>query len=253
MIDLRGKHALVTGGNRGIGSAVANAYIESGATVTVFDIAETISSDLHPQIDYQHIDMTQFDRLQEQIQNVLDRHKKIDILYNNAAAFDLAPFLESDLEMYDKLFNLNVKSLFFTMQLVAKSMVDNEIKGRIINLSSQAGRRGEALVSHYCATKAAVISYTQSAALALAPKQITVNAISPGVIDTPMWQQVDALFAKYENLPIGEKKKQVGQAVPLGRMGKPDDIIGAVLFLSSDQSAYITGQTLNIDGGSVLS
>ena len=104
-------------------------------------------------------------------------------------------------------------------------------------MASQAGRRGEALVAHYCATKAAVISYTQSAALAMAPHGIRVNAIAPGVVDTPMWQHVDALFAKYENLPIGEKKSQVGLAVPLGCMGAPADIAGAAVFLASDEAS----------------
>jgi NAD(P)-dependent dehydrogenase (short-subunit alcohol dehydrogenase family) len=108
-------------------------------------------------------------------------------------------------------------------------------------------------VSHYCASKAAVISYTQSAALAMAPHKIRVNGIAPGVIATPMWANVDALFAKYENLPIGEKKKRVGEAVPLGYMGDPTDICGAAVFLASDEAAYITAQTLNVDGGNVMS
>lgn len=108
-------------------------------------------------------------------------------------------------------------------------------------------------MSHYCASKAAIISYTQSAALAMAPQRIRVNAISPGVINTPMWAGVDALFAKYEHLPLGEKKKQVGQAVPLGYMGEPTDIAGAAVFLASDEASYITAQTLNVDGGNVMS
>jgi D-sorbitol dehydrogenase (acceptor) len=127
------------------------------------------------------------------------------------------------------------------------------VKGSVINLASQAGRRGEALVSHYCATKAAVISYTQSAALAVAPHGIRVNGIAPGVVDTPMWGHVDALFAKHENLAPGEKKIAVGLAVPLGRMGSPSDIAGAAIFLASDEAGYITAQTLNVDGGNVMS
>ena len=146
-----------------------------------------------------------------------------------------------------------LKLCFFLMQGIGKYLIKAKQKGSIINVSSQAGRRGEALVSHYCATKASVISYTQSAALYFAKYGIRVNAISPGVIDTPMWKQVDALFAKYENKKIGQKKKEVGKMVPLGYMGKPQDISGAVLFLSSSLSSYITGQTINIDGGSVLS
>jgi NAD(P)-dependent dehydrogenase (short-subunit alcohol dehydrogenase family) len=175
------------------------------------------------------------------------------VLFNNAAVFDLAPLLESNEASFDKLFAVNVKGMFFVMQAVLASMVKNTMRGAVINLASQAGRRGEALVSHYCATKAAVISYTQSAALAMAPHGIRVNGIAPGVIDTPMWQHVDALFAQYENLPIGEKKKQVGLAVPLGYMGAPADVAGAAVFLASDEASYITAQTLNVDGGSVMS
>jgi D-sorbitol dehydrogenase (acceptor) len=139
------------------------------------------------------------------------------------------------------------------MQAVLRQMVEDGIRGSVINLASQAGRRGEALVAHYCASKAAVISYTQSAALAMAPHGIRVNGIAPGVVDTPMWAGVDALFAKYEGLAIGEKKKAVGLAVPLGRMGVPADVAGAAVFLASDDAAYITAQTLNVDGGNVMS
>ncbi len=120
-------------------------------------------------------------------------------------------------------------------------------------MASQAGRRGEALVAHYCASKAAVISYTQSAALALAEHGIRVNAISPGVIDTPMWATVDGLFARYEGREPGEKKRLVGESVPLGYMGRPEDLCGLALFLAAPGSAYITAQTYNVDGGNVMS
>ena len=182
------------------------------------------------------------------------RFGAVTTLFNNAAIFDMAPLLESDEAMYDKLFAVNVKGAFFVMQKVLAHMVDAGVAGgSVINMASQAGRRGEALVSHYCASKAAIISYTQSAALAMAPHKIRVNGIAPGVINTPMWAHVDALFAQYEGLPIGEKKKRVGLAVPLGYMGDPTDICGAAVFLASDDASYITAQTLNVDGGSVMS
>jgi D-sorbitol dehydrogenase (acceptor) len=178
----------------------------------------------------------------------------IHTLVNNAAVFDMAPLLESDEASFDRLFAVNVKALFFVMQRVLQHMVAHGEAGcSVINMASQAGRRGEALVSHYCATKAAVISYTQSAALAMAPQGIRVNAIAPGVVDTPMWAHVDALFARYEGLPAGEKKRRVGLEVPLGRMGTPDEIAGAAVFLASDEARYITAQTLNVDGGNVMS
>jgi len=177
---------------------------------------------------------------------------KPDVLFNNAALFDMGSVLEADLASLDRLFGVNVRAFYAVMQAAAKSMVAEEKPGSIINMASQAGHRGEALVAHYCATKAAVISYTQSAALALAPNKIRVNAISPGVIDTPMWKDVDALFAKFENKEIGQKKREVGEAVPLGYMGNPHDVARAAVFLASEQSAYMTAQTIGVDGGNVL-
>ena len=125
--------------------------------------------------------------------------------------------------------------------------------GKIINFASQAGRRGEGLVAVYCASKATVLSITQSAGLDLIKYHINVNGIAPGVVDTPMWDQVDALFAKYEQRPIGEKKRLVGEAVPFGRMGRVDDYGGAAVFLASSDSDYVVAQTLNVDGGNWMS
>ncbi|MEM7197271.1 MAG: SDR family oxidoreductase, partial [Pseudomonadota bacterium] len=191
--------------------------------------------------------------LTQQADTCLAWSQGVDILVNNAAIFDMGPLLEDNLAQYRKIFALNVEAMFVMMQGIARQLVDASRAGAIINFASQAGRRGEALVAHYCASKAAVISYTQSAALALAAHKIRVNAVAPGVIDTAMWETVDALFAKYENLQPGEKKTQVGKDVPLGRIGKPQDVVGLVMFLASDMAHYITGQTINVDGGNVLS
>ncbi len=257
---LMNKHALLTGAGGGIGLAVAEAYLAEGAKCTVVDLARAGSAEVtalaaqYPDsFQYLCADITKLSSIDTMIEQANQRFGPIDVLFNNAAVFDMAPLLESDLAMYERLFDVNVKGMFFTMQKVLAHMVAIGTRGSIINMASQAGRRGEALVSHYCATKAAVISYTQSAALAMAPSGIRVNAISPGVIDTPMWASVDALFAKYEGLAIGEKKIAVGLAVPLGKMGSPGDVAGAAIFLASTDSSYITAQTLNVDGGSVMS
>lgn len=256
---LQGKHAVLTGAGGGIGLAVALAYLAQGARCTVVDMgakppAELTAPEFANRVHYVPTDVTQMAQIDAMLASAEARFGPIHVLYNNAAIFDMAPLLDSNEAMYDRMFAVNVKGMFFVMQKTLARMVANGVKGgAVINMASQAGRRGEALVSHYCATKAAVISYTQSAALAMAPHKIRVNGISPGVIDTPMWAGVDALFAKYENLPIGEKKKQVGLAVPLGYMGAPDDIAGAAVFLASDEAAYITAQTLNVDGGAVMS
>ncbi len=261
---LAGRHALLTGAGGGIGLAVARAYVADGARCTIVDLSpappagvDALRATADGQVHYVSANIVHAEQIDRAIAAARARFGTIDLLFNNAAVFDLAPLLDSDEAMYDRLFAVNVKGMFFVMQKVLAQMVaaGETLAGRgaVINLASQAGRRGEALVAHYCATKAAVISYTQSAALAMAPHGIRVNAIAPGVIDTPMWSHVDALFARYEGLQPGEKKVAVGRAVPLGRMGRPDDICGAAVFLASEDAAYITAQTLNVDGGNVMS
>ncbi len=255
---LKGKHAVLTGAGGGIGLAVAEAFLAQGAVCTVVDMAATAPAGLAAAVQagraiYVQADITHMAQINALLDQAEARFGGIHVLFNNAAVFDMAPLLESTEASFDKVFAVNVKGMFFVMQKTLARMVNRGEKGAVINMASQAGRRGEALVSHYCASKAAVISYTQSAALAMAPHHIRVNAISPGVVDTPMWAHVDALFAKFENLPLGEKKKRVGLAVPLGYMGRPEDIAGAAVFLASDESSYITAQTLNVDGGSVMS
>ena len=259
MISLKKVSVLITGGNGGIGLAVAQQLLELGAHCLVADLQPpsreflTLEKNHKEFLHYQQIDITEKGGPEKLAQAAKEQLGSIDVLFNNAAVFDMAPFLDTEEDMYDRIFSVNVNALFLLMQKVASVMVEQGTGGSIINMASQAGRRGEALVAHYCASKAAVISYTQSAALALSEHQIRVNAISPGVIDTPMWDTVDALFARYENLAKGEKKRLVGEAVPLGRMGKPQDVAGLVAFLASDFSSYITGQTINVDGGNVLS
>ena len=257
---LLGRHALLTGAGGGIGLATTAAFLTEGARCTAIDLSVEPSAGLselmarYPQqLAYASVDVTQVAAVEAQIDMAAARFGTVDVLFNNAAIFDMAPLLESDEAMYQRLFDVNVKGMFFVMRAVLARLVAAGQPGSVINLASQAGRRGEALVSHYCASKAAVISYTQSAALAMAPHGIRVNAISPGVIDTPMWAHVDALFARYEGLQAGEKKIAVGKAVPLGHMGAPGDVASAAVFLACAESAYITAQTLNVDGGNVMS
>lgn len=254
------KHAILTGAGGGIGAAVTAAYLREGALCTIVDLAAEPSqavkdlAALYPaQVQYVSANVTKAEDRDRVVAEAVAKFGLVHVLYNNAAIFDMAPLLEGGEDMFDKMFAVNVKGAFFMMQKVLIHMVENKTQGAIINMASQAGRRGESLVSHYCATKAAIISYTQSAALAMAPHHIRVNGIAPGVINTPMWGNVDALFAKYEHLPIGEKKIQVGKAVPLGYMGAPSDIAGAAVFLASDEASYITAQTLNVDGGNWMS
>ncbi len=182
------------------------------------------------------LDVTDLASIEAAVKAVETRAGGLDILINNAALFDLAPIVEITKASYDRLFSVNVAGTLFMLQAAARSMIARGRGGKIINMASQAGRRGEALVAVYCATKAAVISLTQSAGLDLIKHRINVNAIAPGVVDGEHWDHVDALFAKYENRPKGEKKRLVGEAVPYGRMGTAQDLTGMAVFLASDES-----------------
>jgi NAD(P)-dependent dehydrogenase (short-subunit alcohol dehydrogenase family) len=257
MTRLDGRVAVVTGGAGGIGRAIAERYVLEGATVVIadraIDQAETLAKRLGDRAVAVPLDVTNQASIDAMVATVAGRTHGIDILVNNAAVFDLAPVIEVSEERWDRLFAVNVKGLFFTLQAVARRMIAQGRGGKIINMASQAGRRGEALVSTYCATKAAVISLTQSAGLDLIKNGINVNAIAPGVIDTPMWTEVDAHFARHEGRPVGEKKRLVGAAVPYGRMGRPEDLAGAAVFLASADADYVVAQTLNVDGGNWMS
>lgn len=254
---LKDKVALVTGGAQGIGLAVSQGYAAEGARVIIADVnleaAEQAARGIGDQARAMHLDVTDQASIDQVVGDAIAEFGRIDVLVNNAAIFDLAPVEEVSRESFRRIFAVNAEGLFFVMQAVAKTMLADGRGGRIINMSSQAGRRGEPLVSVYCASKAAVISITQSAGLAFARRGINVNAIAPGVVDTPMWDTVDALFARYEGRPVGEKKRLVGEAVPYGRMGRVSDYVGPAVFLASDESEYVVAQTLNVDGGNWMS
>ena len=254
---LTGKTALITGAARGIGYAFARAYSDQGARVAIADIDRAAAKEAARRIGTTAIavemDVSDQASIDTAVRSIDTQMGGIDILINNAALFDLAPIVEITRKSYDKLFSVNVAGTLFTLQAVARVMIARGRGGKIINMASQAGRRGEPLVGVYCATKAAVISLTQSAGLDLIAHGINVNAIAPGVVDGEHWDHVDSLFARYENLVPGEKKRQVGAAVPFGRMGTPEDLTGMAVFLASSAADYIVAQTYNVDGGNWMS
>ncbi|WP_377277463.1 L-iditol 2-dehydrogenase [Rhizobium sp. R86522] len=255
---LSGKSAIITGSARGIGRAFAEVYIREGATAVAiadidFDRASATATEIGPAAYAVRIDVSDQASIDAAIAACVERAGGIDILVNNAAIFDLAPIVEISRKSYQRVFDINVGGTLFTMQAVAKQMMAQGRGGKIINMASQAGRRGEPLVGVYCASKAAVISLTQSAGLDLIKHGINVNGIAPGVVGSEMWDEVDALFAKYENRPLGEKKKLVGEAVPFGRMGRAEDLTGMAVFLASAEADYIVAQTYNVDGGNWMS
>ena len=256
-MQLQNKTALITGAGRGIGLAFARRYVEEGARVAIADVdvdraqaaAETIGS----QAIAVEMDVADQNSIKLGVAQTIDRLGHIDILVNNAAVFTAAPIVDITPEDYQRTFDINVAGTLFTLQAVAKHMIDRGQGGKIINMASQAGRRGESLVAVYCATKAAVISLTQSAGLNLIAHKINVNAIAPGVVEGDHWDGVDAFFARYEGKPKGQKKREVGAAVPYGRMGQPEDLTGMAVFLASEGADYVVAQTYNVDGGNWMS
>jgi NAD(P)-dependent dehydrogenase (short-subunit alcohol dehydrogenase family) len=250
---LSGKTALITGAARGIGLEFARAYIAEGATVALADInlpaAEAAAATLGPRVHAIPLDVTDQTSIDAAFAQAIARIGPLDILINNAALFSAAPIDEITRADYDRLFAVNVAGTLFCLQAAARHMIARGAGGTIINMASQAGRRGESLVAVYCATKAAVISLTQSAGLNLIAHGINVNAIAPGVVDGEHWDGVDAFFAKYEGKPPGQKKREVGAAVPFGRMGTAADLTGMAIFLATDEAKYIVAQCFGVDGG----
>ncbi len=257
MRRLEGKTALITGAARGIGLAFAKAYVTEGARVSIADIdigrARHAADEIGSAAVAVEMDVCDQNSIDTAVAETAAQFGPIDILINNAAIFTAAPITEIDRADYQRVFDINVAGTLFTLQAVARHMIQNKVKGRIINMASQAGRRGEPLVAVYCASKAAVISLTQSAGLNLISHGINVNAIAPGVVDGEHWDGVDAFFAKYEGKEPGQKKREVAAAVPFGRMGSAEDLTGMAVFLASDDAEYIVAQTYNVDGGNWMS
>ncbi|MCC6315329.1 MAG: L-iditol 2-dehydrogenase [Thermomicrobiales bacterium] len=253
---LQDKVAIVTGAGSGMGRSIALRYAKEGAKLVVADLnlaaAQTVVDEIRDaggEAIAIEVDVSDRVRAQSMVDAAAHAFGKLDVLVNSAGVGNIIPFLDTTEEDWDFVFDINCKGVLWCSQAAARRMIEQGRGGKIINLASQAGRRGEALVLAYCASKACVISMTQSMALALAPYQINVNAIAPGVVDTPFWDRVDAQFATLLGLERGEPKRRAVAAIPLGRIEQPEDVTGAAVFLASSDSDYMTQQTLNVDGG----
>ena len=257
MKRLEGKSALITGAARGIGRGFAKRYCMEGAQVAVADV--DVSAALATAAEIGHgayaveMDVTDQASIDAAINAVVAQTGKLDVVINNAALFDAAKTVDITRDSYERLYAVNVAGTLFTMQAAARQMVKQGHGGKIINMASQAGRRGEPLVAVYCSTKAAVISLTQSAGLDLIKDGINVNAIAPGVVDGEHWVHVDAMFAALENKKPGQKKAEVEAGVPAGRFAVPEDLAGMAVFLATSEADYIVAQTYNVDGGQWMS
>lgn len=262
-----GKVAIVTGAGQGIGRGVALRLAQEGAHVVIAEYnadnahAAAAECSQHTRALAYPVDIGDTDQIAQMVTDVVAEFGHIDILVNNAGVLETLPLFDLTPEKWDWLQRVNQRGVFFCLQSVAKQMVaqvPDEVKaagkadrsyGKIVNFSSIAGRSGRPYAAHYSAAKWAVISITQSAAAYLAPYNINVNAVCPGVVPTPMWDDIDRVQAERFGLERGGWIQKTVESVPLKRAATPGDLAAAVSFLCSDDADYITGQALNVDGG----
>ena len=249
----KGKIALVTGAARGVGKVIATRFAQEGATVVINDVDLQEANGLAQRVARKgfqaiavRVDVSKSDEVEAMCDNVINHYGKIDILVNNAAVFaEPLPIVELGEEEWDRVMNINLKGVFNCSKAVMRHMI-NQKSGKIINLASFVGKTGRVVYSkfgtptkaHYCASKAGVISLTKSLAFELAPYNINVNAVAPGSIAPEGTEE--------------EKKDMITPLVPLGRMGTSEDVAAAVLFLASSEASFITGEIVDINGGTLM-
>ncbi len=265
----QGKVAIVTGSGQGIGRGIARYLAQEGAHVVIAEFNKTNAEEAAHEISAfgvealaYPVDISDTERVGQMVTDVVAKFGKIDMLVNNAGLSRPMPMFDLTPETWEPVIKVNLNGLFFTLQLVAKQMVaqmPDAVKqagraphsyGKIVNFSSVAGRSGRPYDAAYSATKWGVISITQSAATYLAPYNINVNAVCPGLVPTPMWDNIDKVQGqKRQGLQPGEWMQKSIEAIPLKRAATPEDVAAAVSFLCSSDADYITGQALNVDGG----
>ena len=249
MINLSSKSVLITGGSRGIGAACVKLFAEAGAVVhftykSNIDAAAKLVQQIgkKKKVFFYKLDFSNEVNLERRIIELVNKIKKIDILVNNAGIWEYGEADKMSLQQWNKTMQANLTSMFLVTKHVIPLMKKNKF-GRIINISSTAGQRGEAYHSHYAASKGGMISYTKSLAVELVAYNITVNSVAPGWVDTDMCKEVfsDKKF-----------KEKVKLDIPVNRIAAAEDIAGPVVFLASDLARHINGEILNVNGGSVL-
>ena len=249
-MKLRGKTALVTGGGRGIGRAIALGLAQEGAQVAVLDILADNAVAVAREIEATGVkalalpaDLTKRAQVDRAIADTLTQFGQIDILVNNAGWDRMEMFLDSEEETWDKIIAINFKGLLYVCKAALPSMVARG-QGKVISIASDAGRAGSTGEAVYAGTKGAIIAFSKTLAREMARHKITVNVVCPGLTETPLLQGIREQSPKTEKVI-----EAVTRAIPLGRVGQPEDIAGAVVYLASPAADFVTGQTLSVSGG----
>ena len=247
---LTGKTALVTGAGRGIGRAIATTLASDGAQVAVLDVDGAAASRVRDEIEALGVkalaltaDLTRRAQVERAVAEAIQQFGQIDVLVNNAGWDKMQLFVESDEETWDRIIGINFKGLLYTCRAVLPHMIERR-QGRVVNIASDAGRGGSSGEAVYAGTKGAVIAFSKTIAREVARYAITVNVVCPGLTDTPLLQGMRAESARNEKV-----LDAVTRAIPLGRVGKPEEVAHAVAFFASPQAEYVTGQTLSVSGG----
>ena len=245
-----GRSAIVTGGGRGIGRAIALALAGQGCNVAILDLIEENAQSVKKEVEALgrralalRVDLTQQSQVEQAVAKVLAEFGQIDILVNNAGWDKLEPFLESQPETWEKIIAINLKSVLYTAKAILPHMVSRG-SGKVVSIGSDAGRGGSTGEAVYAATKGAIIAFSKSLAREMARYKINVNVVCPGLTETPLLQEVRDTSEKAHKIVDA-----ITRAIPLGRVGAPEDIANAVAFLASPAADYITGQTLSVSGG----
>ena len=255
--DLDGRSIIVTGAGRGIGAAIAADLAAKGARVAVADIdrgaAEAVAAGIGGQARGFAVDVGERASVRALVAGVASAFGRLDVMFNNAGISKTLPFMETSEADFERIMRVNGLGVLIGTQEAARQMIAQGGGGKIVNTASIAGKQGYPLFAAYCASKFAVVALTQAAARALAEHRITVNAFAPGVVRTELWKQLDGEFmglglTKQEGQAIDE----FSSAILAGRASLPADIVGTTTFLASPASDYMTGQTVMIDGGMVL-
>ena len=249
-MKLRGKTALVTGGGRGIGRAIALGLAQEGAQVAVLDILADNAAAVAGEIEATGVkalalpaDLTKRAQVERAIADTLAQFGQIDILVNNAGWDRMELFLDSEEETWDKIIAINFKGILYVCKAALPSMVARG-QGKVISIASDAGRAGSTGEAVYAGTKGAIIAFSKTLAREMARYKITVNVVCPGLTETPLLQGIREQSPKTEKVI-----EAVTRAIPLGRVGQPEDIAGAVVYLASPAADFVTGQTLSVSGG----